>query len=813
MFVGTVKLPLNNETDLICDEIEKGLQDSTIIKKFLEKRAQIEEDYAKNLQKLVKSQPALSTSGGISEAFSVMLESMNQFSSHILQSVQKINIDINEPLNSFLKDFKSEQKSFISDGFNLAKERKVVFENLRMAKSNYDSIFKDPESDPNKINIAEEEYKSQINIANNYHINFHIDKLPKIQNDIQRLETIRMQRMKTNLKKYLTEFQSIPQKYTLCLKESEDSVNAIDTKHDIMNFVNFNKSINVTTPEFTFEAGEKEKKKKGWRQTMSALKIGGSFIHGVGNSSNNNASSSGGTSKEDLTSSNHPNSVFGVSMADVMEKQKAKYPTLEIPYILVLLVNLIKSYDGMKAEGIFRIPGHGNEILALKKQINEGDYNIPSDMSVHPLASLLKLWLRDMPSPLIPDSFYDRAINCESSEELVGWFKQLPTINQKIITYIVTFLHELILPENVVESKMNLDNTGMVFAPSFLRCTNTELYLTNIEKEKSFIKLLIESFQQLQECCPLQMGDIESKILSQQPSTTSNVATLPIPIVPPMDATNINNHPNLTTRLSSNSLPIFLPPPPLIQNINISPPDKLTPPYNVSSPIRPQLKNSPSSPNINFSYLNSNNSSQNSSPLNITPRGSNKDSSNNGNNTTNSNTPTPGSSSPLPPQRMSLLQVNNNHQQVQQQLYQHLSTIQPSPQSSSQNTPPPNMIKKTIKPNLPPPPTLSHHIHIHSSNFSPPSVVPQENDGGHSNNISPTLISSSANTTTTTTTTSNPTPIPPPRNKIGPTKQQSSTNLQRYPIPEFIKSQQQINSREENSQQNPPNPISKGFFK
>jgi len=262
MFVGTTKLPLNNETDLICDEIEKGLSDSTIIKKFLEKRAQIEEEFAKNLQKLCKSQPTLSTEGGISDAFSVIVESMNQFSSHILQSVQKINSDINEPLSLFLKDFKSEQKSFISDGLNLAKERKVVFENLRMAKSNYDSIYKDPESDPNKITVAEEEYKSQINIANSYHTSFHNDKLPKIQNDIQRLETIRMQRMKTNLKKFITEFQSIPQKYTLCLKESEDSVNAIDTKHDIMNFVNFNKSINVTTPEFIFEACEKEKKEK-----------------------------------------------------------------------------------------------------------------------------------------------------------------------------------------------------------------------------------------------------------------------------------------------------------------------------------------------------------------------------------------------------------------------------------------------------------------------------------------------------------------------------------------------------------------------
>eukprot|EP01133_Synstelium_polycarpum_P010863 gene10863-12656_t len=515
-------LPLS-EIELISEEVEKGLEDSNIIKKFFEKRIQIEEEYAKNLQKLCKSQPNLNKLGGISGSFTIIVGNTDNYATHILQVVQKINDDINEPLRTFLKDLKAEQKTYFIDGQNLSKERKTVFDTLKQAKTNYDSLFKDPESDSSKVAQAEEEYKQQVAIANRYQTSFHTEKFPKIQNDFQRLETIRMQKMKTNLKRFVNESDMIPAKLTQSLKSSEESINAIDTKRDIMAFVNFNKALNNAGPDFVFEPCEK--KKKGWRSTMSVLKIGSS------SSSSTSGSTPGvyiplGTKD---ASSAHPNAVFGVPIPEVMEKQRVRYPHLNVPYVLVLLVNLIKKNGGMQCEGVFRIPGHNNDITTLKKKINEGDYTLAENCNIHTTTSLLKLWLREVPQALIPDHLYDSAVNCENSDDLIAIFRQLPVHNQRIVTYIVSFLRELTHPDNVVHSKMNQDNTAMVFAPSFLRCNNPETLLSNIEREKLFIRILIESCATLQELCPLQLGDLESAIMSgsNRSSFSSNSTTPP----------------------------------------------------------------------------------------------------------------------------------------------------------------------------------------------------------------------------------------------------------------------------------------------
>ncbi|KYR01703.1 RhoGAP domain-containing protein [Tieghemostelium lacteum] len=733
MNVGSTKLPANNEIELISEEIDKGLNDSTTIRKFLEKRIQIEEEYAKSLQKLCKSQPNLKKIGGITSAFAVMVENLNQYSNHILAIAQKVNDDISEPLNTFIKDLKSEHKTYVSDGQDLAKERKAVFDALRNSKSNYDSIFKDPESDASKIGIAEEEYREQISIANKYENLFHSEKLPKIQNDIQRLETIRMQKMKTNLKKFIAEFESAPIKFTQTQKESEDIVNAIDTKRDIMAFVNFNKSINTATPEFVFEACEKEKKKKGWRSTMSVLgiNIGGSSNSGA-NQQSERVIHTGNYSKHshDDTSHQSPNAVFHVPIGEVMSKQKNRYPDLDVPYVLVLLVQLIKRNDGFKTEGIFRIPGHNESITLLKKQLNEGDYKV-QETNVHVLASLLKLWLREMPQPLIPDALYDKAVQCENTDDLIQIvFKQLPSINQKIVTFIVSFLNDLISPDNVLLSKMNLDNVSMVFAPSFLRCTNPEKILTNVELEKYFIKILIESHSTLLDICPLNLIEIEVNNADNGADENSTASS-------PSNSFNSNNTFTPTTSPTNTTIP-----PAIVHLTPISSPQL---PSQRVIQQQQQQQTSPHKPPVPSGPLPKPPSSANSTPgtspqlpgqrpqvfppLIPKPRATVEQSPPPNNNYTPppSNNPIPlspntsslsvsGGSTPVPlstksPSSSSLLNLSSSggsNSPIQTPKHSASTLNLSSGSGSSPNSP--NLIKKTVRPVLPPPPSLASHL-------------------------------------------------------------------------------------------------------
>lgn len=58
--------------------------------------------------------------------------------------------------------------------------------------------------------------------------------------------------------------------------------------------------------------------------------------------------------------------------------------------------------------GIFRLPGQASRILFLKELYDSGSQEDFSDTEdVHTVASLLKLYLRELPEPVVPYLFYD----------------------------------------------------------------------------------------------------------------------------------------------------------------------------------------------------------------------------------------------------------------------------------------------------------------------------------------------------------------------------------------------------------------------
>ncbi len=75
----------------------------------------------------------------------------------------------------------------------------------------------------------------------------------------------------------------------------------------------------------------------------------------------------------------------------------------QVPAVLYILTALVRQLGGFDTEGIFRVPGIAGEIQALKKQLDDGTDQVQST-NVHSPASLLKLWLRELPEPLIPES-------------------------------------------------------------------------------------------------------------------------------------------------------------------------------------------------------------------------------------------------------------------------------------------------------------------------------------------------------------------------------------------------------------------------
>ena len=61
---------------------------------------------------------------------------------------------------------------------------------------------------------------------------------------------------------------------------------------------------------------------------------------------------------------------------------------------------------GASTEGIFRVPADLDEVTALKSRFDQ--WETPRCPDCHTAASLLKLWLRELYEPLIPDQLYER---------------------------------------------------------------------------------------------------------------------------------------------------------------------------------------------------------------------------------------------------------------------------------------------------------------------------------------------------------------------------------------------------------------------
>src|SRR5687768_13642440 len=92
-----------------------------------------------------------------------------------------------------------------------------------------------------------------------------------------------------------------------------------------------------------------------------------------------------------------------------MDYQRETDPGLDLPKVLVLLAEEVEKLGGATTEGIFRMSGSTSEMTTLRLQIENGDYAFHCK-DPHVPASLLKLWLRELSTALVPSELYQAAV-------------------------------------------------------------------------------------------------------------------------------------------------------------------------------------------------------------------------------------------------------------------------------------------------------------------------------------------------------------------------------------------------------------------
>lgn len=169
-------------------------------------------------------------------------------------------------------------------------------------------------------------------------------------------------------------------------------------------------------------------------------------------------------------------STFGESLDAIIRLQERNYPHQKIPIILPFLADGILALGGMKAEGIFRVPGDNDSVSRLKLRIDRGYYTLDGVDDPHVLASLLKLWLRELCDPLVPEELYDECVeHAKIPEACMQIVERLPTINRRVVLFVINFL-QLFLEERVQSvTKMTPANLALVMAPNLLRCNSDSM--------------------------------------------------------------------------------------------------------------------------------------------------------------------------------------------------------------------------------------------------------------------------------------------------------------------------------------------------
>ncbi|KFU83797.1 Rho GTPase-activating protein 24, partial [Chaetura pelagica] len=167
--------------------------------------------------------------------------------------------------------------------------------------------------------------------------------------------------------------------------------------------------------------------------------------------------------------------IFGQKLEDTVRYEK-RYGNRLAPMLVEQCVDFIRQ-RGLKEEGLFRLPGQANLVKELQDAFDCGEKpSFDSNTDVHTVASLLKLYLRELPEPVIPYAKYEDFVSCAKMlsreeetglKELVKQVKSLPTVNYNLLKYICRFLDEVQSYSGV--NKMSVQNLATVFGPNILR--------------------------------------------------------------------------------------------------------------------------------------------------------------------------------------------------------------------------------------------------------------------------------------------------------------------------------------------------------
>jgi hypothetical protein len=192
--------------------------------------------------------------------------------------------------------------------------------------------------------------------------------------------------------------------------------------------------------------------------------------------------------------------VFGVDLETLIQRQKT-----EVPKVVLQTIEYLHNKKAHLEEGLFRIPGNNIKITQLKKQFDTGnnvDLNKHNDLDVHTVACLLKMYLRELPVPVIIPRYYSTYLkvyqNPDPKQRLTNFRKLvlgLPKANRVLLITTMEYLH--LVAANQPVNKMSTLNLALIFAPNLMRAEKETLtsIMEDADKVAGTLQALIQEVE------------------------------------------------------------------------------------------------------------------------------------------------------------------------------------------------------------------------------------------------------------------------------------------------------------------------------
>ncbi|XP_039627449.1 protein FAM13C isoform X2 [Polypterus senegalus] len=213
--------------------------------------------------------------------------------------------------------------------------------------------------------------------------------------------------------------------------------------------------------------------------------------------------------------------VFGVSLSTL---QKNGMTLDGVPAVVHSIVEYINSH-GLEQKGLFRISSSLNKLKLLREKYERGeDVDLSEEGDVEQAASVLKLFLRELPEAVIPASVHiavgnaykdnkdDPALNHQIKMVLLS----LPQEHYNLLKFIGAFLIKVASHSEV--NQMTMENLATVFGPCIfhvpfgsnmqeeqLLCNQILLHIlrnfSDIVEDKAEVRREVYTEQQVMEVC------------------------------------------------------------------------------------------------------------------------------------------------------------------------------------------------------------------------------------------------------------------------------------------------------------------------